>query len=153
MKGYRNNPKANEEVFFQLNGNRYFRTGDLGRMVEGKFLKITGRIKEQFKLENGKFVVPAPVEDIFTRGPMILQAFLYGENKKFTVLLIVPNYVEIEKWMKDKQPELLPLLPKDPKNFMDLGKDPEENKRFEQLFQNPAFIGKVSREVSRVICS
>ena len=41
---------------------KFFRTGDLGRMVEGKFLKITGRIKEQYKLENGKYVVPAPLE-------------------------------------------------------------------------------------------
>ena len=59
MTGYRNNPKANEEVFFyhRSNGQRYFRTGDMGRLVEGKFLKITGRIKEQFKLENGKFIV------------------------------------------------------------------------------------------------
>jgi long-subunit acyl-CoA synthetase (AMP-forming) len=51
MVGYHNNPKANEEVFFLHNGKKFFRTGDLGRLVEGKFLKITGRIKEQFKLE------------------------------------------------------------------------------------------------------
>jgi long-chain acyl-CoA synthetase len=147
MKGYRNNQKANDEVFFQLNGQRYFRTGDLGRMVEGKFLKITGRIKEQFKLENGKFVVPAPLEDIFSRGPMLLQSFLYGENKKFTILLVVPNYIEVEKWAKAKHPELVPLLPKEPKNVLDLGKDPEENKRLQQLFESPAFTMKVSREV------
>jgi long-chain acyl-CoA synthetase len=45
MTGYRNNPAANKEVFFMKDGKRFFRTGDLGRMVEGKFLKITGRIK------------------------------------------------------------------------------------------------------------
>jgi len=44
MTGYRNNPAANEEVFYQHEGTRYFRTGDVGKMVEGKFLKITGRI-------------------------------------------------------------------------------------------------------------
>ena len=36
MLGYRNNPKANDEVFFYIEGKRYFRTGDLGRMVDGK---------------------------------------------------------------------------------------------------------------------
>ena len=55
MKGYRNNQDANDEVFFNIDGKRFFKTGDLGRMVEGKFLKITGRIKEQFKLENGTY--------------------------------------------------------------------------------------------------
>ena len=44
MTGYRNNPAANEEVFYQHEGTRYFRTGDVGKMVEGKFLKITGRV-------------------------------------------------------------------------------------------------------------
>ena len=147
MKGYRKNPKANEEVFFQLNGQRYFRTGDLGRMVEGRFLKITGRIKEQFKLENGKFVVPAPIEDIFARGPMILQSFLYGHNKKYTILLIVPNYIEVTKWAKAKHPDLVPLLPKDPAHILGLGKDEEENKKLLQLFQSPAFVNKITREV------
>jgi long-chain acyl-CoA synthetase len=48
MTGYRNNQAANNEVFFMKDGKRFFRTGDLGRMVEGKFLKITGRIKGKF---------------------------------------------------------------------------------------------------------
>ena len=147
MKGYHNNPQATEEVFFTYNNQRYFRTGDLGRLVEGKFLKITGRIKEQFKLENGKFVVPAPLEDIFSRGPMILQSFLYGDNKKYTILLIVPNFIEIENWAKAKHPDLLPFLPKDVKNVADLGKNDEENTKLLKLYQSDAFIKKVSYEV------
>ena len=54
MKGYHRNPTATSEVFFERDGRRYFRTGDLGRFVTGGFLKITGRIKEQFKLEVGR---------------------------------------------------------------------------------------------------
>jgi len=149
MKGYRNNPKANEEVFLQIDNKRFFRTGDLGRLVEGKYLKITGRIKEQFKLENGKFVVPAPLEDIFSRGPMILQSFLYGDNKKYTILLIVPNFIEIENWAKAKHPDLLPFLPKDVKNVADLGKNDEENTKLLKLYQSDAFIKKVSYEIVR----
>ena len=69
----RNNPAANEEVFFHKDGLKFFRTGDLGRMVEGKFLKITGRIKEQYKLENGKYVVPAPLEGNSSQPNQIAQ--------------------------------------------------------------------------------
>ena len=98
MQGYRNNEEANYKVFFDLNGKRYFRTGDLGKIVDGKFLKITGRIKEQFKLLNGKYVVPAVLEDMLCRSKFISQALLYGDNKDYCVVLIVPDMDEINKW-------------------------------------------------------
>ncbi len=125
MVGYRNNPKANEEVFFQHNGKRFFRTGDMGKMVDGKFLKITGRIKEQFKLENGKYVVPAPLEDAITRSQFIAQCFMHGDNKPYTAVLIVPNPIELPVWaaknglaglkMSDlvKEPKVIALLQKE----------------------------------------
>lgn len=95
MVGYHNLPEADSEVFFEKDGKRFFRTGDLGRMVDGKFLKITGRIKEQFKLENGKFVVPAPCEDFLCRGRFVAQACLVGANLPFTVALVVPDLLEL----------------------------------------------------------
>ena len=155
MRGYHKKPEATAEVFFQLNGQRYFRTGDLGRMVEGKFLKITGRIKEQFKLENGKYVVPAPLEDIFARGPLIAQSFLYGLNKKHTVLLVVPNYPEwsalLEKKKKDQLSSLLPreALQKHGNNMIGLSISSEQEKaNVEKLFQDSYFIHKITKEVS-----
>lgn len=69
-----------------------------GRMVDGKFLQVTGRIKEQYKLENGKYVVPAPLEDVLTRSPFLLQVLLFGDNKPFNVLLVVPDLAAIEAW-------------------------------------------------------
>jgi long-chain acyl-CoA synthetase len=52
----------------------YFcRTGDLGKLEEGKYLKITGRLKEQYKLENGKYVVPGPIEAALTSSKFITQ--------------------------------------------------------------------------------
>ncbi len=81
-------------------------------MIDGKFLKITGRIKEQFKLENGKYVVPAPLEDVFARGPYISQCMLYGQNHPHTVLLVVPNYIEIANYAQEKGlTNLLDLIP------------------------------------------
>ena len=99
MRGYRNNPAANAEVFFtHTDGERYFRTGDLGSMIEGKFLKLTGRIKEQFKLENGKFVIPGPIEDCINRSKYVAQTFIYGVNQSFPVALIVPEITEVREY-------------------------------------------------------
>ncbi len=98
MTGYRNNDAANEEVFFQKDGMRFFRTGDLGRIIDRKFLKITGRIKEQFKLENGKYVVPAPLEDAITRSQFIAQCFMHGDNKPHTSILVIPDPIEMPIW-------------------------------------------------------
>jgi long-chain acyl-CoA synthetase len=73
MAGYHNKPEATAEVFLMKHGKKYFRTGDLGLLEDGKFLKITGRIKEQFKLENGKYVVPIPVEEAICRSAFVAQ--------------------------------------------------------------------------------
>lgn len=148
MLGYRNNPKANAEVFFQAEGKRYFRTGDLGRLVEGRFLKITGRIKEQFKLENGKFVVPAPIEDILCRGPFIAQSFLYGLNKPQTILLVIPNYVELGNWAKaHKNATMEACLPATPLDLNSIGKSVEEREKLQRLFQHEDFIRMVTVEI------
>jgi acyl-CoA synthetase (AMP-forming)/AMP-acid ligase II len=74
---------------------RYFRTGDLGRIIDGKFLKITGRHKELYKLENGKYVVPVPVEDAVGRSQFVAQVMVCGANKPHNVALIVPDFAQV----------------------------------------------------------
>lgn len=98
MVGYHDNPEADKAVFMDIDGKRYFRTGDLGRFIEGKFLKVTGRLKEQYKLENGKYVVPAPLEDDIARSHFIAQALIYGDNRPYNVALIVLDLVELKDW-------------------------------------------------------
>jgi long-chain acyl-CoA synthetase len=100
MVGYHNNPKANEEVFFIKEGKRFFRTGDMGRLEDGKYLKITGRIKEQYKLQNGKYVVPSPLESGIERSLFILQTMLFGVGKSYNTLLVVPDFVNVREWLK-----------------------------------------------------
>lgn len=116
MVGYHNNQKATDEVFFVRDGKKWFRTGDLGHFVEEKFLKLTGRIKEQYKLTNGKYVVPAPLEDMLSRSQFIAQAFIYGDNKPFNIALLVPDMVELSAWALShnlvfESPAALLLLP------------------------------------------
>ncbi|CAE7561493.1 unnamed protein product [Symbiodinium microadriaticum] len=98
MEGYRNNDEATKEVFMYVNGKKFFRTGDLGRIVDDKFLKITGRIKELYKLENGKYVTPVPLEDGICRSQFVAQALVYGSDKKFNTALIVPDFVQLNGW-------------------------------------------------------
>src|SRR5581483_9939780 len=62
------------------------------------FLYITGRIKEQYKLENGKYVAPAPLEEQLKLSPLIANAMIYGDNKLFNVALIVPDMQALKKW-------------------------------------------------------
>ncbi len=95
MMGYHNLPQETAEVMTE-GGD--FRTGDLGRLDEDGFLYITGRIKEQYKLENGKYVVPAPLEELLQLSPFINQACIHGFNKPFNVVLLVPDRAAIKKW-------------------------------------------------------
>nr|MBC8518257.1 AMP-binding protein [Euryarchaeota archaeon] len=87
MKGYWNKPDATAEVMTEDGG---FRTGDLGRMVDG-FVKITGRVKEQFKLENGKYVAPSPLEESLKLSALVEQCCVDGTNKIKTFSIIHPN--------------------------------------------------------------
>ncbi|MEE8526808.1 MAG: long-chain fatty acid--CoA ligase, partial [Thermoanaerobaculia bacterium] len=95
MLGYHNLPAETAEVMTADGG---FRTGDLGRLDEDGFLYITGRIKEQYKLENGKYVVPAPLEELLQLSPFISQAFIHGADKHYNVALLVPDRQALEKW-------------------------------------------------------
>ncbi|MEM6453631.1 MAG: AMP-dependent synthetase/ligase [Acidobacteriota bacterium] len=98
MMGYHGLEEATKEV---MRDDGAFRTGDLGRLDDEGFLYITGRIKEQYKLENGKYVVPAPLEEQLQLSGYISQACIHGFNKPYNVALIVPDRVALESWAKE----------------------------------------------------
>ncbi|HEY3815529.1 MAG TPA: long-chain fatty acid--CoA ligase [Polyangiaceae bacterium] len=99
MKGYLNRPAENAAVFTKDGG---FRTGDLGFIDPQGFLFITGRIKEQYKLENGKYVVPTPLEEAIKLSPYVANVMVYGDNKPFNVALVVPNVDAVKKWAAEQ---------------------------------------------------
>jgi long-chain acyl-CoA synthetase len=68
-----------------------FRTGDLGKLTSDGFLCITGRVKSQFKLQNGKYVSPAPLEENVKLSPYVEGAVLDGRNMVKTYLIVHPN--------------------------------------------------------------
>lgn len=69
-----------------------FHTGDIGKLDEDGWLRVTGRLKEQYKLENGKYVVPTPVELALGVSRFISQVVLYGANRPYNIALIVPDW-------------------------------------------------------------
>jgi long-chain acyl-CoA synthetase len=87
MMGYWNNEEATNEVIIEPGT---FRTGDLGKLTDG-YLSITGRVKSQFKLENGKYVAPSGLEETITLNPLIEQCVLDGRNMLHTFLVVHPN--------------------------------------------------------------
>jgi len=95
MKGYHHKPEATSEIMTQDGG---IRTGDRGRFDEDGFLWITGRIKEQFKLENGKYVFPAALEEDICLNHFVQNALVYGANRPYTVCMIIPDAVALKAY-------------------------------------------------------
>jgi long-chain acyl-CoA synthetase len=95
MSGYLNRPDSTKEAI--MSGGS-FRTGDLGRFDSEGYLFITGRIKDQYKLANGKYMAPAPLEDRIKLSPLIANAMIYGDNRLHNVALIVPEMAAFVDW-------------------------------------------------------
>ena len=95
MKGYLKRPEENAAVLTKDGG---FRTGDMGYVDAQGFVYITGRIKEQYKLENGKYVVPTPLEEQLKLSAFVANVMVYGDNRPFNVALVVANVPAVRKW-------------------------------------------------------
>jgi len=98
MRGYHHREEEQRQMLMPDGG---LRTGDMGFLDDEGFLHITGRIKEQYKLENGKFVVPSPLEEELKLSPFILNALLFGLNRPFNVALVVLDEPAISKWARE----------------------------------------------------
>lgn len=107
MMGYYNKPDATAEVFKNIDGEIWFRTGDIGTFVTGPqgqpMLKITDRKKELLKTSGGKYVAPAPIESAFKEDFLIEQIMVVGEQRKFVSALMVPSAEALENWCQRQQ--------------------------------------------------
>ena len=102
MEGYHNLDEANAEVLVEKHGLRGFRSGDMGRFDEEGFLFITGRVKEQYKLLNGKYVVPTPLEEKLKLSPYISNVMVHGANREYNVAIVIPDYEVLKGWAEEK---------------------------------------------------
>jgi long-chain acyl-CoA synthetase len=95
MLGYYNKPEATREAF---TADGWFRTGDIGALDADGFLKITDRKKELFKTSGGKYIAPAPIEQMIRSSRFVSQVVLIGSERKFASALIVPNFEQLESY-------------------------------------------------------
>lgn len=113
MMGYLKNEEATTEV---IDEEGYFKTGDLGKVVDGKWLKITGRIKELIITAGGENVAPVIIEDLFKlHFPACSNIMLVGENERFIAALVT---LKCDLNMATGEP-LNTLLPETVKYFKD----------------------------------
>lgn len=94
MMGYYKHLEDTAEV---MDGD-WFKTGDIGVMIDNKFLKITDRKKEIFKTSGGKYVAPVAVENRMKESPYIENIMVIGAGKKFVSALIIPAMENLKKW-------------------------------------------------------
>ncbi|MFT5355946.1 MAG: long-chain acyl-CoA synthetase [Polyangiales bacterium] len=104
MQGYHELPEENAKVLLEgeAEGERGFRSGDMGYIDDDGFLYITGRIKEQYKLQNGKYVVPTPLEEKLKLSRYIANVMVHGANQGFNVAVVVPDFESIKPWAKER---------------------------------------------------
>lgn len=95
MMGYYKDPEYTAEV---IDEEGYFHTGDIGVIEDGKFLKITDRKKEIFKLSAGKYIAPQVIENRFKESIFIENIMVIGENEKFASAFISPNFNLLHFW-------------------------------------------------------
>jgi long-chain acyl-CoA synthetase len=99
MKGYY---KRDDLTTESIDKDGWFHTGDIGEIIDGRFLKITDRKKEIFKTAGGKYIAPQMLENKYKESPLIEQVMVLGENRKFPAALVVPTFAALKAWCEHK---------------------------------------------------
>jgi len=100
--GYHNDPEANQKAFTE---DGFFKTGDQGFFDSGDFLNFTGRIKELLKTSTGKYVCPSPIELEISRHPVVEQALVIANNRKFASAVVWLNPEGARRLLKFQKEE------------------------------------------------
>ncbi|HSR53612.1 MAG TPA: long-chain fatty acid--CoA ligase [Acidobacteriota bacterium] len=114
MRGYYRNPEGTREA---IDEEGWMHTGDIGKIVKRRYLKVTDRKKSLFKLSTGKYVYPQPLESRLTGQPLVDEAVVLGPDRKYVTALLVPDkealrvYAKIKGLDKDAAVEELIKLP------------------------------------------
>ncbi len=97
--GYFKDEAATRET---LTEDGWLRSGDLGRIDEDGFLHITGRKKEIIITAGGKNITPKNIEELVKRCPLVAEAVVIGDRRKFLSALVWLEPDTTKKWMADR---------------------------------------------------
>jgi len=97
MLGYYNKPEATAEVL----RDGWFHTGDIGAIDGEGYLRITDRKKDLLVTSGGKKIAPQPIEAVLTRSPLVAEAVVLGDRRRFVSALIIPDFNALERRLKD----------------------------------------------------
>ena len=86
FSGYYKQPELTAASFTE---DGFFRTGDLGELRSDGLLKITGRAKELFKTGKGKYVAPAPIENLLNAHPLVELSLVSGVGQASAYAMVV----------------------------------------------------------------
>jgi long-chain acyl-CoA synthetase len=99
FKSYWNRPQETQAALV----SGWFRTGDIGNLDADGFLSITDRKKDLIKTSGGKFIAPQPLENSLKHNPLIAEAVVLGDKRKFPAVLIAPHFPVLEDWARANQ--------------------------------------------------
>jgi long-chain acyl-CoA synthetase len=93
MRGYYNKPDATAEVL----KDGWFHTGDIGTLDAAGYLTITDRKKDLLVTSGGKKIAPQPIEAVLKRSPLVGEAVVLGDRRKYAAALIVPEFSALQR--------------------------------------------------------
>lgn len=97
MTGYYNKPAASAEVL----RDGWFHTGDIGSLDADGYLSITDRKKDLLVTSGGKKIAPQPLENTLKQHPLVAEAVVFGDRRKFACALIVPDFGALERRLRE----------------------------------------------------
>ncbi len=123
MRGYYKDPEATAAA---IDADGFYHTGDVGYIDEDGHFYITDRLKDLFKLSNGKYVAPLQVESLLKQSPLVSQAIVVGSGRKQVGALVVPDWEALKEAMAE------------------IGVSTEGTR--EELCDNPHFIKRLQKD-------
>jgi long-chain acyl-CoA synthetase len=97
MAGYYNKAQATADVL----KDGWFHTGDIGTLDADGYLAITDRKKDLLVTSGGKKIAPQPIEAVLKRSPIVGEAVVLGDRRKYAAALIIPDFKALDRRLQD----------------------------------------------------